>query len=80
MSFWKMLESLKSFLSNTGKCYLISIFWILLLKTSSSETQKQGLRNSTTYRQRQIKLDYQEISNKKRKLRILRRDLASVIN
>ena len=38
------------------------------------------LRNSTTYRQCQIKLFKQEMSNKKRKLRTLRRDLTSVKN
>ena len=40
----------------------------------------KDLRNSTAYRQYQIKLLKQEISNKKRNLRTLRRDLTSVRN
>ena len=40
----------------------------------------KDLRNSTAYRQCQIKLLKQEISNKKRNLRTLRRDLTSVRN
>ena len=40
----------------------------------------KDLRNSTVYRQCQIKLLKQEISNKKRNLRTLRRDLTSVRN
>ena len=40
----------------------------------------KDLRNSTAYRQCQIKLLKQEISNKKRNLRSLRRDLTSVRN
>ena len=40
----------------------------------------KDLRNSTAYRQYQIKLLKQEISNKKRNLRTLRRGLTSVRN
>ena len=40
----------------------------------------KDLRNSTAYGQCQIKLLKQEISNKKRNLRSLRRDLTSVRN
>ena len=40
----------------------------------------KDLRNSTVYRECQIKLLKQEISNKKRSLRTLRRDLTSVRN
>ena len=37
-----------------------------------------GLRHSSTYKQCQIKLIQQEVSNKKRRLRTLKRDLSSV--
>ena len=82
VSLSRRLKSFRSLILNTGKCYLISIFWIIVLKTISYQLRvsDKDLRNSTAYRQCQIKLVKQEISNEKRKLRILRKDLRSVRN
>ena len=82
ISLSRRLKSFRSLILNTGKCYLISIFWIIVLKTISYQLRvsDKDLRNSTAYRQCQIKLVKQEISNEKRKLRILRKDLRSVRN
>ena len=82
ISLSRRLKSFRSLILNTGKCYLISIFWIIILKTISYQLRvsDKDLRNSTAYRQCHIKLVKQEISNEKRKLRILRKDLRSVRN
>ena len=82
ISLSRRLKSFRSLILNTGKCYLISIFWIIVLKTISYQLRvsDKDLRNSTAYRQCQIKLVKQEILNEKRKLRILRKDLRSVRN
>ena len=52
----------------------------IILKFFQFRVSNKDLRNSTAYRQCQIKLLKQEISNKKINLRTLRRDLTSVRN
>ena len=52
----------------------------IILKFVQFRVSNKNLRNSTVYRQCQIKLLQQEISHKKRNLRTLRRDLTSVRN
>ena len=52
----------------------------IILKFVQFRVSNKDLRNPTAYRQCQIKLFKQEISNKKKKLKTLRRDLSSVKN
>ena len=84
MSLSKRLESEKFDLKNR-KVLLAINFLDICLKSNIPEFAKfcvsnKDSRNSLTYRQCQIKLVKQEISNKKRKLRTLRRDATAVKN